>query len=810
MKESCLNISFDIFQRERKHFYHGDSIALFYVVSGTVSIEYQRQQKKYSPGALLAANPGDWCFCDARDGAFLVLKLPLNYLRRIGILTCRRLSLDVPDDSPGTKREFYKVRKALANLWQDCFQESGGPAPSLEKEVLEFFTLLRHYFSGEMEDDIFRTEEDEAGRRLGQTVSYIHDHWAEDLCVADLAKLSYVSPNYLSRLWKNAMGCTLLAYICDVRLDYGEKQLHGSHSITEIASLCGFKNTHAFNKNFYRQFGVMPKQYRENLRRKEKQVPVSVQEGGLDLTELLSYADALPAAKSVRTERRELVIDADETGIPLRHTWRRLVNIGYARDGLVEAVQRQLLLAQREIGFEYVRFHGIFDDDMHLFSEDENGELRPNYIFVDMLFDFFLSIGLKPFVEFGYVPRALAVRPLRVLERETYFSRVKDEAKWCALIRHFLEHILARYGKAAVLTWRFTVGGSELKLQGYLSGEEYLAHYLASFRAVKSVCPSLMVGGFGGHSSLILEVEEFKEFVEFTMEEGCVPDFFCIQNFPVEYVKKEEPANPILLSKLSPVTISGDVHYSRNLLKKTREILAEYGLSDKEIWFEEWNASIWQRDAANDTCYKAAWIIKDICENYDRAEAFGYWLLTDFIEERLPNGSLAYFGGSSLITYNGIPKAGWNAMRLLRKLGDTCLASGDGYFVTRKDHKLQILLYQYVHYASLYRFCSQTPIHADRAYDIFLNRADRSCQIRVRKREGSSCRIRKYPVDREKGSSFDQWVRMGKPKNLEQEEIAYLKACSVCGLSVSEEDTAGEVVIDVTLSAHACVLYELS
>ncbi|MCI8506482.1 MAG: hypothetical protein HFI67_09885 [Lachnospiraceae bacterium] len=555
---------------------------------------------------------------------------------------------------------------------------------------------------------------------------------------------------------------------------------------------------------------MMPKQYRESLRRKEKQVPVFLQEEGLDLTELLSYADVEPEGKGPGTERRELVIDADEKGRPLLHTWRRLINIGYARDGLVEAVQRQLRLAQQEVGFEFVRFHGIFDEDMHVFAEDGNGELNPNFIFVDMLFDFLLAIGLKPFIEFGYVPKSLAVRPLRVLERETYFSRVKDEEKWCALIRYFLEHVLARYGKSSVLTWRFTVGGSELKLQGYLSGEDYLNHYAASFQAVKSVCPSLMVGGFGGHSSLILEVEEFQEFVEFGIEKSCVPDFFCIQNFPVEYVRKEEPVNPILLRKLSPVTISSDTHYSRNLLKKAEKILAKYQLSDRKIWFEEWNASIWQRDVANDTCYKAAWLVKDICENYDRVEAFGYWLLTDFIEERLPDGSLAYFGGSSLITYNGIPKAGWNAMRLLRKLGDTFIAAGDGYFVTRRDHKIQILLYHYVHYGDMYRFCNQTPIHVDRAYDIFLKRADRRYQIRIRRKEGTFCRIRKYSVDREKGSSFDEWVRMGKPKYLEREEIVHLKALASWGLWVSEQDTAGEVVIDTTLSAHACVFYELS
>ena len=496
-------------------------------------------------------------------------------------------------------------------------------------------------------------------------------------------------------------------------------------------------------------------------------------------------------------------------GVELRHTWRRLVNIGYARDGLVELVQDQLCRAQKEIGFEYVRFHGIFDDDMHVYCENENGELQPNYIFTDLLLDFLLSIELKPFIEFGYVPRALTTRPVRVLERETYFSKVNDPDKWRRLISLFLYHLIQRYGKEEILKWRFTVGGGELKLQGYLTSEEYMAHYVSSFAAVKSVCPKLQFGGFGGHSSMIQDVDEFREFVEYCIEKDCVPDFFCIQNFPVNYIKKGNIANPVLLQKLSPVTISGDVHYSTHLLQKAERILKEYHLSDRKIWFEEWNSSIWQRDIANDICYKSAWLVKDICENYDRAEAFGYWLLTDFIEERLPHEGMTYFGGSSLLTYNGIPKAGWNALRLLRKLGDVCVDSGDGYYVTRKGTSIQILLYHYVHYNDMYRFCNQSPISIDRAYDIFLSRADRRYHIIVHKKRGDNYRVRKYTVDREKGSSFDCWVKMGKPRYMAQEEVEYLKSASMYGLEVKECPAGEEIVLDVLLSAHEVVLYEL-
>ena len=70
-----------------------------------------------------------------------------------------------------------------------------------------------------------------------------------------------------------------------------------------------------------------------------------------------------------------------------------MVNIGYAHDGLIGSVQEQLRRAQKEIGFTYLRFHGIFDDDMHIYQENEDGSPWFNFAYADLLFDFIQEIG---------------------------------------------------------------------------------------------------------------------------------------------------------------------------------------------------------------------------------------------------------------------------------------------------------------------------------------------------------------------------------------------------------------------------------
>ena len=105
------------------------------------------------------------------------------------------------------------------------------------------------------------------------------------------------------------------------------------------------------------------------------------------------------------------------------------------------------------------------------------------------------------------------------------------------------------------------------------------------------------------------------------------------------------------------------------------------------IYLTEWNSTTSHRDLLSDTCFKSAYIVKNILDNYDKIDAGGYWLLTDLHEESLLEDKL-FHGGLGMFTVNGIKKPAYFAYLFLSKLGDKLLAKGDGYFVTEKDGKI--------------------------------------------------------------------------------------------------------------------------
>ena len=74
----------------------------------------------------------------------------------------------------------------------------------------------------------------------------------------------------------------------------------------------------------------------------------------------------------------------------------KCITAGRANEGLRADWQEQLKMVQKEIGFRYIRFHGIFHDDMAIYDEDENGNPQFYFGYFDKLFDFLKSVDLKP------------------------------------------------------------------------------------------------------------------------------------------------------------------------------------------------------------------------------------------------------------------------------------------------------------------------------------------------------------------------------------------------------------------------------
>ena len=113
----------------------------------------------------------------------------------------------------------------------------------------------------------------------------------------------------------------------------------------------------------------------------------------------------------------------------------RVVGAGRAEEGLRADWQTQLATIQNEIGFKYLRMHGILNDEMGVYTEDKQGTPQFNFQYVDTLYDALLNLHIRPFVELTFMPSKLASGPSTVFWWKGNTSPPNNPEKWAMLIR---------------------------------------------------------------------------------------------------------------------------------------------------------------------------------------------------------------------------------------------------------------------------------------------------------------------------------------------------------------------------------------
>ncbi|CAN5474757.1 N/A [soil metagenome] len=93
--------------------------------------------------------------------------------------------------------------------------------------------------------------------RLIEIVKYIENNLDKDLTNAAIAKVAYVSDDYVGQFFKALTGRTLQDYIEDQRLDRAMRLLKTiPNSVQEVAAMVGFKDAAYFSRRFRMRFAV--------------------------------------------------------------------------------------------------------------------------------------------------------------------------------------------------------------------------------------------------------------------------------------------------------------------------------------------------------------------------------------------------------------------------------------------------------------------------------------------------------------------------------------------------------------------------
>ncbi len=200
-------------------------------------------------------------------------------------------------------------------------------------------------------------------------------------------------------------------------------------------------------------------------------------------------------------------IDASAAAKPFPHFWERMFGSGHATLAMRQGYLDDLRAVKAVTDFGYVRFHGIFDDDVGVYTEDEHGNAVYNFTLVDTIYDGLLRNGVRPFVELSFMPKELAFNhdDLHVFWYKPNVSPPREYLRWDALIRAFAQHLIDRYGIDEVAQWYFEVWNEpNIDFWGGVPQQKtYFDLYDQTARALKAVDLRLRVGGPGDRGGLL-------------------------------------------------------------------------------------------------------------------------------------------------------------------------------------------------------------------------------------------------------------------------------------------------------------------
>ncbi|MFW6001614.1 MAG: GH39 family glycosyl hydrolase [Halanaerobium sp.] len=799
-----LNISFNSLSQEEKF---NRSLKLLWVLEGKLSYSnnFEKRTEKtenlaagqlqlinsYTPFKLVK---------ETADSRYLIFNFKHNYLK----------NLDFDFDSKTyylkEQRNLERLKYLLSLLAGDYFSSDYQLADKTRFNLDKLLAEINDNYCihNQRQDDFYQETKDNI---VIKVIEKLEAELAENLTLKEIAEEFHYNSSYLSEKFKNMTGINFKSYLDRLRLEkILAELLYSNKNINQVALTAGFRNVKSFYRVFNEQFEQSPLELKNNfaeLKRKNLQKEFGELDFFVNYFENIINTYQKNKQKKDRDQKKLIKIDSSKRTGVLNPVWQKLINVGTAQSILDSNLRKQIKELQQEINFEYLRFEGIFNDDLEVCKGDSLENIHYNWKLVDNIFEFILENGFKPFISLSFMPELLASSEQRIFRYQANYSPPKNMEAWLDLVNAFIIHLINKYGIEEVQNWYFQVW-TEYPHQGFHWGgskREYFAFYARTAEKIKEISQSLKVGP--ASENFFEGIKKSQEFFEYAEINKLPLDFYNLNLYHNSIPVMDKPADLSDFYKESTLEnikfkFKGK-DYSIKSAEEVKKLLRKY-YPEAELISTRWNISWNSKEYVHDTAFMAPYIIDNALKLQDILNGLGYLNLSDLISE-WPINELPFFGGRGLMNTEGIKKSGYYAYLILSELGDQIIEQGDNYIITAKGDDIQLLFYNYAYLNQSYRNADYSIIDKYNRYQVFENKAAVDFNFILQGLKGKY-KVSRYFLNRDSGSAFDQWLKMGAPADLNNHEIKYLKNKSFPDLRVEYLDLDGEYQVNSRLKRH--------
>lgn len=535
------------------------------------------------------------------------------------------------------------------------------------------------------------------------------------------------------------------------------------------------------------------------------------------------------AAAPVQAFPVSMRVDASSSRGPLKPIWRFFgadePNYAYMPHGQKLIAEQGRLLPHRI----FYRAHNLLTSgdgtpalkwgSTNAYTEDARGNPVYDWTIVDRIIDTYLQRGVKPYVQIGFMPKALSTNPepyQHAWTPEATYDEIytgwayppKDYRKWGDLAYEWAKHSVERYGRAEVEGWYWQTW-NEANI-GYWRGtpEEFRKLHDYAIDGVRRALPTARVGGpdTAGHGG-----QWMRDFLEHQLRGR---NFATGQiGTPLDFVAFHAKGRPVFVDGHVRMGISNHLA----TIDEGFRLIASYpelkpkpiviGESDPEGCAACQGPQLRYRNSTMYSSYTAA----SFARKHDLAERHGVnfegALTWAFQFENTP-----YFAGFRALATNGINLPVFNVFRMFSRMGlERIAATSDGArsldamlkdgvrerpdvaaLASRDDRRVTVLAWHY---------------HDD---DVAGPAAEVSLALEGLGPRKGTASLQHLRTDAEHGNAYTAWLRMGSPREPSAAQYADLERASEVAMLGGGPSTVdivdGHATISFTLPRQAVSL----
>lgn len=754
-----------------EHF-HQD-IELLYVLEGTLDVTSGEEVIHLAEEDIFVLNANKHHVLNGSENV-LFLQLSILYQAVSDVLQ----SSDVIFwcNSTNDKSERYEELRKILRVLLKHYVETKGDTANFGHIALCYRVLdnLSMYFLVRASDKEMLDEQDKFDERIRQINNYIRANYSQPISLKELADQLYLSNGYLSRFFKRNYGMSFAEYLTNVRLFHAvDDLLYTSTPITRIAYDNGFASVAVFNKVFKNAYGETPSAFRKKAKSQKDKMQQEEQDEAIgkrleqyliaeNEEEETQNIDVCSNCYSVREEKE------------LPRYWGRMLNAGSAADLLRSEIREHVMLLKEALKFEYIRFWNIFSKEMLI---NLDGDREYNFSRLDSILDFVLAQGLKPHIEMGQKPKVIVFAVQKSECEGTKEVPFPDEKKWKDVLTAMMQHLAHRYGRAELDTWRIEMWFNESEWDRPGTPDTYFRLFEILYKTVKQYSEGVEVGGCG--IRLDCKFDSRRKFYRQWKAQEIQPDFLSILYFA--YDRGEEQKD--MYAKRS-----ADDSCMKHWIEREIELLNEAGLGQIKRYLTEWNLTFSERNYINDSCFKGAYIIKNVLDLYGLVDDMGYFIGSDRISESYDSQELLY-GGTGLMTRDGILKPAGFAFEFLQRLYPYYIGKGANYLITTDQHdSYGILCHNQRKLGYIYYLTREDQLEKESLWKYFEDRDSLDLQLELNDLPNGTYQIKTYCINIKNGNVMNIWKEMDYEKDLSRNDIKYFRRMCEPKLTIRKQE----------------------